>query len=180
MRKKQFIVLILALISLSCSGLVLGQPTRIAYLMPEGFTGGVIVLYGQRDGVKPEIANDGTVLYRIPKDGFLKVNTDFDTERDYKFHFYYIDGDDNPTPIEYILPGGPNLETMRNINMLSEEEKNTKVFAMNHRTVGFHDKNQKSQPLYAFSVGYPKNADLIYGSIDRRIGKIEEELLRKP
>jgi hypothetical protein len=69
---KQIIILALSLISVGCT---LAKPAKIEYLLPAGFTGGVIVLYNQPDGVAPETLDDGTIRYRIPKDGFLMLNT---------------------------------------------------------------------------------------------------------
>ena len=84
---KQIIILALILLSVSCA--TLAKPTKIEYMMPAGFTGGVLVLYNQADGIKPEIAADGTVRYRIPKDGFLKGNTD-EPEAIYNDGFYSL------------------------------------------------------------------------------------------
>jgi hypothetical protein len=59
---KQIVILAFVLLSASCT---FAKPSKIEYLMPTGFTGGVIVLYNQPDGTAPEVTADGTVRYRI-------------------------------------------------------------------------------------------------------------------
>jgi hypothetical protein len=71
--KKRLFVLLLTVFSLSCS--VIAQPKAVAYLIPEGYIGGVIVLYSQSEGITPKIDKNGIIIYHIPKDGFLKVKS---------------------------------------------------------------------------------------------------------
>ena len=175
---KQIIILALLLLSVSCS--TFAKPTKIEYLMPTDFTGGVLVLYNQADGIKPEITADGTVRYRIPKDGFLKVNTP-EPEAIYNYSFYYVDDKNNVTRIEYILPEGSSVSkdiNLRSEDTITEDETNNKVFVMNHRSIGFEANGNKG-PLYAFSVGLPKDSNHIYISIDFRIRDIIEEREKK-
>ncbi len=158
---KRTIILAFVLLSASCS--TFAKPIKIEYMILTGFTGGVIVLYNQPDGIKPEILPDGTVRYLIPKDGFLKVNTP-EPEAIYDYVFYYVDEKNNQTPIEYIEPHGSTaLERgdSRSVDTITEEERNTKVFAMNHRSIGFEANGNKG-PLIAFSVGLPKDSRSIY------------------
>lgn len=165
------------LLSVNCT---FAKPTKIEYLLPEGFTGGVLVLYNQPDGTAPEVLTDGTTRYRIPKDGFLKVNTD-EPEAIYNYSFYYIDGKNNVTRIEYIQPQGSTAMErggLRSEDTITEEERDNKVFAMNHRSIGFEANGNKG-PLYAFSVGLPKDSNHIYISIDFRIADIMEERAKK-
>jgi hypothetical protein len=177
--KKRLFVLLLTVFSLSCS--VIAQPKAVAYLIPEGFTGGVIVLYKQADGITPEIAKDGTVLYPIPKDGFLKVNTDFPPDN-YIYNFYYVNTKNDLTPLEYVQLAyyvrAKGDTTTKTLDTLTEDERNNKIFVMSHRTIGFKVKDQ-SVPLYAFSVGYPKNANSYSNKTNFRLSDIEDELSKK-
>jgi len=50
---KNILIAFLLSLSLSCS--LLAKSTEVEYLVPEGFTGGVIILYDQKDGVNPEV-----------------------------------------------------------------------------------------------------------------------------
>jgi len=82
------ILILFFIISSSCS--LLATPTKVTYLIPEGFTGGVIILYNQKDGITPEATENGKIIYRIPKDGFLKVKPTFENKH-YKFSYFYVD-----------------------------------------------------------------------------------------
>ncbi len=174
--KKQLLILFICLLSVSCS--VFAKPVKIMYLLPEGFTGGVLVLYNQADGVNSEVSKEGTIKYRIPKDGFLKVKGDF-PEDVYNFNFFSVNSKDELTSIEYIersfVPPGMNL---RNFDELTEDEKNNKIFAMNHRTIGF-EIQKKSVPLYAFSIGYPKDSSSYYDKTLDKVEEIEKDLNKK-
>ena len=175
--RKQIIIAAMILLSVSCT---FAKPTKIEYLLPEGFTGGVIVLYNQPDGTAPEVLTDGTVRYRIPKDGFLKVNTD-QPEAIYNYSFYYIDGKNNVTRIEYIQPQGSTATErggLRSEDTITEEERNNKVFAMNHRSIGFEANGNKG-PLYAFSIGLPKDSRSIYLKTLDKYDEINEQLSKK-
>lgn len=168
----------MVLLSVSCS--TFAKPTKIEYLLPAGFTGGVIILYNQADGSTPEITADGTVRYRIPKDGFLKVNTP-EPEAIYNYSFYYLDDKNNQTRIEYIQPHGSSLSTgenLRSVDTITEEERNNKVFAMNHRSIGFEANGNKG-PLYAFSIGLPKDSRYIYLRTLDKLDEINEQFSKK-
>ena len=178
MIKKQLIILVLLFCCSSCS--VFAKPMKIEYLLPEGFTGGVIILYNQPDSVTPAVSKDGTIRYYIPKNGFLKVNTN-EPEEIYNYSFCYVDAKNNLTQIEYIQPQGSTVSErggLRSVDTITEDETNNKVFAMNHRSIGFEANGNKG-PLYAFSVGLPKDSRSIYIDIDFRIGEIREELSNK-
>ena len=148
--------------------------------MPAGFTGGVIILYNQPDGVTPAVSKDGTIRYYIPKNGFLKVNTN-EPEEIYNYSFYYVDAKNNITRLEYILPQGSSMSkfiNLRSVDTISEDETNNKIFVMNHRSIGFEANGNKG-PLYAFSVGLPKDSRHIYlQTLDKR-DEIEERLSNK-
>ena len=168
--KKQLIILALVLFSFSCSSFA--KPKAVAYLMPEGFTGGVVIAYDQPNGITPEVANDGTILYRIPKDGFLKVKQSFEGS-DFRYNFYYVDDKDNLAPIEYILPKGafaPPNTNLRSEDAITEDERNNKIFAMNFNIAKFI-LNEEDVQLYVFSVGHPKDASFLY---DKTLDKINE------
>jgi hypothetical protein len=165
------------LLSLSCS--MIAQPKAVAYLIPEGYTGDVIVLYKQKDGILPDTSKEGLIEYRIPADGFLKVNAE--EPEVYNYSFYAVNAKNERTRIEYILPEFapvPKGSGMNSEDMLTEEQRNTGIYAMNHRTIGFKV-NGESVPLYAFSVGYPTKADSYYNKTNFRLSDIRQELETK-
>jgi hypothetical protein len=47
-------------------------PRNGVYLIPKGFTGGIVILFERPDGVEPDVEG-GLYVYRIPKDGLLKI-----------------------------------------------------------------------------------------------------------
>ena len=173
---KRFSILLLFSLSFACS--LFAKPTNVIYLIPEGFTGGVIVLYNQPDGIEPEKSEDGTIVYRIPKDGFLKVNSPLN-EGKYRFKYYFVDEKDKRIEIEYVYPEAyvrnPGDTTTKSLDSITEDEKNNGIFIMNHRTVSFKNNGNKTV-LYALSVGHPKDSRSIYIETDIQIGKIEKEL----
>lgn len=80
---------------------MLAFPTNVIYLIPKDFTGGVIIIYDQPDGITPETTADGTIIYRVPQDGLLKVKSKFE-RRNFRFKYYFVDDKDNRTEIEYL------------------------------------------------------------------------------
>ena len=110
----------------------------------------------------------------------MKVNT-LEPDNIINYSFYYVDDKNNQTRIEYILPHGtPASERIlqRSVDTISEEETNNKVFAMNHRSIGFEANGNKG-PLNAFSVGLPKDADHIYLRTLDKYDEINEQFSKK-
>jgi hypothetical protein len=174
---RKVFVLALLLINVGCT---LAKSAKIEYLLPAGFTGGVIVLYNQPDGVAPETLDDGTIRYRIPKDGFLMLNTQ-EPENIINYSFYYVDDKNNTTRIEYIAPQGSTAGErggLRSVDTITEEERNSKVFAMNHRGIGFEENGNKG-PLNAFSIGLPKDSRSIYLKTLDKYDEIRERFSKK-
>lgn len=175
---KQTVILFCVLLSCSCS--LLGKPTDVNYLIPKGFTGGVIILYNQPDGITPETTKDGAIIYRIPKDGFLKVKQPF--KRSYhKLNYYFVDAADKQTPIEYLQPEyyvrDRGDTTTKSHDSITEDERNNQVFVMNHRNVTF-DLNGNKAVINGFIIGNPKDVTSLYVDMDRRIDKIDKDLSR--
>ncbi len=106
-------------------------PSRLSQgnicLIPEGFSGPVFIIFGQADGVKPEVEN-GKRVYRIPKNGILKTKA----EADYRLsqgEFYYIDSKGRRTKLEYLFPqGGPSVGGVRTLDDVSNSSD--EIFCM--------------------------------------------------
>ncbi len=171
-KQRRFIISLFALLSFSCFSIA--NPNKAIFLIPEGFTGGVIILYNQPDGIVPETADDGTIIYRIPKDGFLKVKPPLKKVA-YKFNYYYVDANDKRTEIEYVYPKyyvrDRGDTTSKSLDSITEDERNNGVFVMNHRKVSFGT-NEDKELISCFSIGNPKNSSKLYDDIDDRIDEI--------
>lgn len=51
-------------------------PTEVVvHLIPEGYVGPIVIVYGDEDGVAPEVQDDGRTVYRIPRSGVLRLNS---------------------------------------------------------------------------------------------------------
>lgn len=175
-KQKKYIILLLVLFSFSCSSFA--KTDDIIYLIPKGYTGGVIILYSKTDGIVPETKEDGTIIYRIPKDGFLTVKRP-SKPGPYKFSYYFVNDKDQRTEIEYVYPKyyvrDRGDTTSKSMDTLTEDELNTKIFAMHHRNITF-DMNGDRVILNAFSVGYPKDSTSLYTKTLDRVDEIEKDI----
>ncbi len=172
---KQIPIILILLLSISCS--LFAKPVNMVYLIPEGFTGGVIIYYDEINGVEPEILKDGTVLYRIPKDGFLKVKP-ITSSGPYELSYFYFDEKDNRKEIEYLgsqNAGNKNHPKPRNQDEVTNDERDNGIFAMNHRKIRF-SLSKQANFVYAFSVGHPKDSTSIYVDIDWRMDEIKKSI----
>ena len=174
--RKRIVVFLLLLLSLSCVSFA--KPTEIIYLIPEGFTGGVIIVFNQPDGIMPEKDKDGTIIYRVPKDGLIKVKEPL-AKAAYEFKYYFVDGKGNRTPIEYLYPGNyvrnPGDTVSKSFDTISEDETNNKIFAMIHTTINFKIQGDKIY-LYNFIVGKPKDYQLLYLKTSDKINEFQMRL----
>lgn len=59
-------MLLFLILNFSCVSFA--KPGEIIYLIPENFTGGVIIVFNQPDGITLETDKDGTIIYRVPKE----------------------------------------------------------------------------------------------------------------
>ena len=162
--KKHLKIIVRLIIALNLSCVTFAKPTEIDYLIPQDFTGGVIIVFNQPDGITPETSNDGTVIYRIPKDGLIKVKAPLKNVP-YEFKYYFVDEKGNRTPIEYLYPGhyvrNPGDTVSKSFDTISDDETNNKIFAMIHTTTNFGSQNDKIY-FHNFIVGKPKDYQLLY------------------
>ena len=173
---RQSLILLLVSLSLACS--LFAKPTDVIYLIPEGFTGGVIIIYNQPDGITPETTDDGTIVYRIPNDGVVKVKSPLDEGR-YRFRYYFVDEKGKQSEIEYVYPKAyvrnPGDTTSKSLDSITEDERNNGIFIMNHRTISFKNNGSKIV-LYALSVGHPKDSGFLYSKTLDNIDELEKKL----
>ena len=173
-------VLILLLCGSCC---VFAKATEVDYLIPDGFRGGVIVLYNQADGVKPQKTQDGTLVYKIPKDGFLKIKPKFE-RKNYKFKYYFFDAQDKRTEIEYLYPDTYVRDrgdtTSRRRGELTEEEHNNTIFVMNSETNNFSAPPDERVFIHIFVIYTEKDSTRIYSQTEHKVSDIQRKMLGMP
>lgn len=82
------VVVVVVLYLFSYTSSYLTRPEKVTYLIPEGYTGNVLVIFNQPFGKKPEYENDRRI-YRIPKTGILFTQFK-DEEGLMREQYYYI------------------------------------------------------------------------------------------
>jgi hypothetical protein len=85
------------------------------YILPEDYTGAVIILYNQQNGAEKEYDNNKRV-YKIPENGILKTQFDVDYGRTLLPEFYYSN-DKGQIPL--VLESKDYKEDKINISMMS-------------------------------------------------------------
>ena len=178
---KHLAVVVLLLLCCSCG--LFAKPIEVHYLIPAGYKGGVVVLYNQADGVEPQTTEDGTFVYKIPKDGFLKVKPKFERKY-YKFRYYFVDAQDKRTEIEYLYPDTYVRDrgdtTSRREGEPSEEEHNNKIFVMNSETKNFSVPSGERVFINTFIVYTEKDSLKVYGQTSDRVFDIQGEMIGQP
>lgn len=166
------------LVSLSCS--LFAKPTEVVYLVYDNYAGGIIILYNQADGIEPEKTKDGTIVYRIPKDGFLKVKPAFERTA-YKFRYYFVDAEDKRAEIEYLQRAhyvrDPGDTTSKSEDSITEDERTNQIFAMLHETANFTVSGDRVY-IHSFIVATPKDSLDIYMKTQRKMFDIQKGLLK--
>jgi len=77
------------------------KPSQDIFLVAEGFTGAVVIIYGQKEGVKKEFENDKR-LYRIPSTGVLRTQFELKGESVSPGKYYFVTDNHTRTKIEHI------------------------------------------------------------------------------
>ena len=84
-------------------------------LIPENFTGIVLIVFDQKDGVPEEIEN-GLHVYRIPLSGILRTQVKASYIAESR-KFYYIDNSGKRVKIEFKFPKGwEDVDTAKSKN----------------------------------------------------------------
>ena len=174
---------IVALLWLCCSCGVFAKPVQVDYLIPAGYKGGVLVLYNQPDGVEPQTMQDGTLVYKIPQDGFLKVKAKFE-RKFYKFKYYFVDVNEKRTEIEYLYQRtyvrDKGDTTSRREGELSEEEQSNTVFVMNSETSNFAIPPGERVFVQTFIIYTEKDSLKIYDQTSHKVFDIQRKMLGLP
>jgi len=76
------------------------------HLLPEGFTGPVVLVFDDPTGIAPQHDTEGSVVYDIPSNGVLRLRSGVPPGGVYKKRFYYVDAAGSRTEIPYHENGG--------------------------------------------------------------------------
>lgn len=118
-------LLLLGGICLSWYWLNMGEDE--VYILPNDFTGAVIVLYGQKDGDPKKYDDKGNRIYHIPENGTLK--TQFDFQEDWRQVKYIYK---NGKTLRYLLPP----DDVWNDTIANTKRKNDSVYVFGSTTRG--------------------------------------------
>lgn len=177
----RIVLIVLFLFSISCSLMLnaVSESRDGIYLMPKGYTGEVVILFGQPDGVVPEV-EDGLFVYKIPKDGVLKVKTKGYTGI-VNLQYFYVDGDGQREPIKSLRITGD-----RDVNgkpkdkfdgQINQDEYENGIFIMNAGGIATTNSGGKIFSYTSFIVGAPKDNDQLYEKMQKRISNIHRQFL---
>jgi hypothetical protein len=174
----QMLLIAFFMLNSSCSPF---KPTNGVYLIPEGYIGEVIILFNQPDGIIPEVEN-GLFVYKIPKDGILKVKTQ-SVLGAVNLSYFYVSENGNRQKVEYLrITGDTDINGKpkdKFDGQLNQGEYENRVFIMNIGGLGsFNTKNSVVQ-YTSFLVGTPKESGILYDVMQKRISKIQREIMQK-
>jgi hypothetical protein len=147
------------------------------YLIPKGYTGDVIIIFNQPDGAELEIES-GLYVYKIPKDGILKVRSAGKTGIVNKSYFYVGENNQRQEIKTLRITGerDPAGQPQNKFGNISQSEYESSVFVMNASGLGsFNTKNGVVQ-YTSFIVGTPKESERLYDQMEKRISELQRKL----
>lgn len=138
------------------------------FVLPEGFIGHVIILYGQTSG-------QAGPRFSIPSDGILRVSGAA-RSADSSTKYIFRGKDEREVRIVYLDHWGSG-KTLENI---TADEASSEVFVFNDGGVGSFEVNGKTMKYRAFLVGHPAQRALMYDAMIANVFRIKEELSQRP
>jgi hypothetical protein len=164
--KSFIILLLLILISSSCN-----STKEAIYLLPDGYTGAVVILFVQPDGITLSVEN-GFNVYKIPESGVLKVKSEpILTVHNEKFFYEKANGE--RTPIEYVHPTGRGKTWSDNPKTFDQikPDDNT-VYAMRREVGTFHTGVSQPTRFRSFLIGKVSEGEKLYKQLENRINEL--------
>lgn len=149
------------------------------YVLPQGFKGGVIILFEQENGELPHV-EDGLFVYRIPSSGILRVSMKGYTGVVNK-KFFFDDGKVRH-PIDTLRITGdtaPSGQPQNRYGNISEADVERGVFVMNVGGLGSFRSPKGVISYTSFIVGTPKDSEDIYRELEDRLDKIQNEFTQR-
>ena len=142
--------------------------------MPEDFRGGVVIFYGEKDGVELENENSALV-YRIPKSGVLRLQDEPVLGPVKTFYYFEKAGGERKT-IPYLqVTGDRNPDgTLRKSRFgdISQQEIKEKVFAMHAGGVAVFEHEGREWKYTSFIVSTPAESEEYFRELQVRIDEL--------
>ncbi len=134
------------------------------YLIPRGFTGVVVIIFDQHDGVPAE-TEAGKQVYRIPLNGVLRTQMK-PTYRMKGREYFYVDIDGSRSRIPILLPAGWE-DIGDTIDTIDKNRNDIYVFG---EEMGATAKNKPDHRVFrTFIVSEAKNIEAVLRSRNRVI-----------
>lgn len=161
---------ILLTIFVSVSGCLIGRQTVEKFVLPEGYTGDVIVLFDQSDGMVPDVS-ENIVIYTVPEDGILRVKTS-PTHWTEHTQYCYSSTDQRCLEVTYLDHWGDG----KSVANLDEDERKNGTFVFNDGGIGSFNIANKTIQYRGFLVGHPIVKDRMYDRMVDRIFQLQRQM----
>lgn len=175
MRNKSLLSLAAIVVSVGLCSCSLATRDGI-YLIPQGFKGGVVILFDQPNGVVPDV-DAGRFVYPIPSNGVLYVQGPPQPGLVNK-EFYYISADGKRTRIEELrITGNTSPEGLpqNKFGNISQDDFENKIFVMNTGGFGSFNTPTRIVQFTSFVVSTPKEDSSFYSQLQDQLFEIQRE-----
>lgn len=145
------------------------------YLLPEGFTGGVVILFDQPDGIVRSV-EDGRLVYAIPDEGILKVQGPPRTGLVSK-EYYFVSKRGDRKRIRYLQVTGetsPQGLPQSKFGDITQDDHDNTLFVMNAGGFGSFRSPSRTIQYTSFVVSTPQHNSKVYSELQDRIFEIQK------
>jgi len=152
-------------------------PTDGVYLLPEGFRGGVVILFDQPYGIRTE-TEGGRYVYLIPDDGVLRATNSPPTGiigRDY----YFVAAGGQRMKIDYLrITGDRSVQgfPQNKFGNITQHQHDNKIYIMNAGGIGSFNTPNGTVQFTSFIVSTPKDSAQAYREMENRISEIQRDM----
>lgn len=170
-------LLLIGLFSLSSCALI---PSNVVYLLPDGYAGGVIVVFDQSDGVDADVQGR-TTTFSIPADGLLRVRGGGVSGSINKSYFWQRK-DGTREEITYLQITGnhsPQGLPQNKFGNISMDQYENKLYVMNAGGLGSFNVSGRTIQYTSFVVSTPRNNTSVYIDMNSRVHQLVKELQMK-
>lgn len=167
--KNLILLILLILITSSCN-----STKEAIYLIPDGYTGAVVILFEQPDGVTLPV-EDGFNVYKIPENGVLKVKTqaiyDIDEES-----FFYEDSNRERIRIEYLYPSSQRGQIYKERKTFDEVSADDPTMYAMGSEMGSFNSSKGTVRFRSLGIGRASESAKIYQQKRSKIVEIQKIL----